>query len=183
MSPRSGPFAEGGEPVAACLRRFEDLGVVPQVERAAHAAASTSTTSFEAAVSARRTRLLGRVRDRDHVAAAIAVPAHRPDRLSELEVRVRLHDALGCEHRVELADPRDAPGRQRPGLRGEEPDRERLREAREGDVVGDVLAERLQERHLDEVDADGVPHEVGHLAAGDARRDLDDGDARRPETR
>ena len=38
------------------------------------------------------------------------------------------------------------------------------------------LAERAQ-RDLDEVDADGVLHEIGHLAAGDPRRHLDDGDA------
>ena len=73
-----------------------------------------------------------------------------------------------------------------PGCGGEEADRERLREARERDVVGHVLAERLQERDLDEVDADCVAHEVGHLAAGNPRGDLDDGDAavgRRDELR
>ncbi len=66
---------------------------------------------------------------------------------------------------------------QRPGRGGEEADRERLREARQGDVVGNVLAEREAERELDEVDADRVTNEVGHLAAGDPRRDLDDGHA------
>ena len=68
-------------------------------------------------------------------------------------------------------------GRKRAGLGGEEADREGLREARERDLVRDVLAERLPERDLDEIDADGVPHEVGHLAAGDPRGDLDDCDA------
>ena len=42
------------------------------------------------------------------------------------------------------------------------------------ELVGDVDAERLPERDLDEVDADGVAREVGHLPAGDPRRDLDD---------
>ena len=35
---------------------------------------------------------------------------------------------------------------------------------------GHRLAERLPERDLDEVDADGVPDEVGHLPAGNPRR-------------
>ena len=35
----------------------------------------------------------------------------------------------------------------------------------------------MPQLHLDEVDADRVPDEVGHLAAGDPRRALDD-DAR-----
>ena len=65
-------------------------------------------------------------------------------------------------------------GRQRARLRGQEADRERLRERGGRELVGNRLAEREAERHLDEVDADGVAHEVGHLPAGDARRDLDD---------
>ena len=60
-----------------------------------------------------------------------------------------------------------------PGCRGEEADRERLLEVRQRELVGDRLAERLPQRDLDEVDADGVPDEVGHLAAGNPRRDLD----------
>ena len=44
-------------------------------------------------------------------------------------------------------------------------------------LVRDLLPERLAERDLDEVDADRVAHEIRHLAAGDARRDLDDHDA------
>ena len=44
-------------------------------------------------------------------------------------------------------------------------------------LVGNVLAERLPQRDVDEVDADRVAHEVGHLPAGNPRRDLDDGDA------
>ena len=42
---------------------------------------------------------------------------------------------------------------------------------------GTSLAEREAERDVDEVDADRVANEVGHLAAGDPRGDLDDGDA------
>ena len=53
------PAPERGEAVATGLSRLEDLGVVPQVERAAHAAVSTSTTSFEAALSARLTASSG----------------------------------------------------------------------------------------------------------------------------
>ena len=71
---------------------------------------------------------------------------------------------------------RDTAGRQRAGLGGQEADRERLREARPRDLVRDRLAEREPQRDLDEVDARRVPHEIGHLAAGNARRDLDDGD-------
>ena len=71
----------------------------------------------------------------------------------------------------------DAARGQRARLRGEEADRERLREAGKRELVGDLLAERLAQRDLDEVDADRVPHEVGHLPAGDARRHLDHGDA------
>ena len=50
--------------------------------------------------------LLGRVGDRDDVAAAVAVAAHGADRLADLKVGVRLDDALGGENRVELADAR-----------------------------------------------------------------------------
>ena len=42
------------------------------------------------------------------------------------------------------------------------------------ELVGHVLAERLPERDLDEVDADRMAHEVGHLPAGDPRCHLDD---------
>src|SRR5918911_640032 len=48
--------------------------------------------------------LLVRVRDRDDVAAAVAVPPDRTDRLPELEVRLRLHDAFGGEDRLECSD-------------------------------------------------------------------------------
>ena len=77
----------------------------------------------------------------------------------------------------------DAARGQRARLRGEEPDCERLREPGERDVVGDGLAERLPQRDLDEVDADRVAHEVGHLSARDARRDLDDRRRGRPARR
>ena len=42
---------------------------------------------------------------------------------------------------------------------------------------GRRLAEGEAQRELDEVDADGVADEVGHLAAGDPRGNLDDRDA------
>ena len=45
------------------------------------------------------------------------------------------------------------------------------------ELVGQLLAERHAQLHLDQVDADRVPHEVGHLPAGDARGALDDDDA------
>ncbi len=45
-----------------------------------------------------------------------------------------------------------------------------------GELVLDVLAEGLAKRDLDEVDADRMADEVGHLAAGDACGDLDDHD-------
>ena len=50
-------------------------------------------------------------------------------------------------------------------------------EPRLGDAVGSRLAEREAERELHEIDADGVANEVGHLAAGDSRGNLDDRDA------
>ena len=71
----------------------------------------------------------------------------------------------------------DAARRQRARLRRQEADRERLLEARQRELVGHGLAERLPERHLDEVDADRVADEVGHLAARDPRRHLDHRDA------
>ena len=79
--------------------------------------------------------------------------------------------------RVEARRSRNASRWERAGLGGEEADRERLRKARQRDVVGHILAERLQECDLDQVDADSVPHEIGHLAAGDPRGDLDYGDS------
>ena len=44
-------------------------------------------------------------------------------------------------------------------------------------VVGHVLGECLQQCDLDEIHADCVAHEIGHLAAGNPSSDLDDGDA------
>ncbi len=57
--PALGTAAERREAVAAGLPGLEDLGVVLEVERAAHAATSTSTTSFVAAFSARRSASSG----------------------------------------------------------------------------------------------------------------------------
>ena len=84
--------------------------------RIAHAAASTSTSSRVAAASARLESLLGRVGDGDDVAAAVAVATDGTDRLADLQVRVRLNDALGREHGIEAADARDAARRQRARL-------------------------------------------------------------------
>src|SRR5207247_422959 len=53
-----------------------------------------------------------------------------------------------------------------------EPDRERLGETGEGDIVRHRLAERLADGDLDQVDPDGVLHEIGHLTAGDPSRDF-----------
>ena len=168
-------LAEAREAVAAGLRRLEELAVVVEVEGARHAA--TSTSSRAAAASARRSASSGVVCDRDDVAAAVAVAAYGADRLADLEVRLRLDDASRCEDGVEVADADTRPVGSGPGDGGEEADRERLGEAGQRELVGDVLAERLANRDLDEVDADGVAHEVRHLAACDARRDLDHGDA------
>ena len=143
----------------------------------------TSTSSRAAAASARLTASRGIVCDRDDVAAAIAVAAYRADRLADLEVRLGLDDTVGCQDGAEVADPHDASGGQRAGRRREEPDRERLREPRERELVGNVLAESLANRDLDHVDADRVAHEIGHLTAGDARGDLDDGARVRPGRR
>ena len=79
--------------------------------------------------------------------------------------------------------PTTRPDRERPGLGGEEADRERLLEPRQRELVRDGLAERLPERDLDEIDADGVPDEIRHLAARNPRRHLDDGRPRRPALR
>ena len=171
---RLGAVTETGEPVAAGLRGFEQLPVVIELERARHAA--TSTSSRAAAASARRTASSGIVRDRDDVAAAIAIPAHRADRLADLQVRLGLDDPVRGEDRPEIADPHDATGGQRAGRGRQEPDRERLRELRERELVGNVFAESLANRDLDHVDADRMAHEVGHLTAGDPGGDLDDGD-------
>ena len=162
------------EAVAARLRRLDELPVVREVERAAHASTSTVEQPRRRLCAVERRHV--RVGDRDHVAAPVAVEPNRADRLADLEVGVGLDDALGREHGLEAADARHATGRQRPGLGGEEADRERLLEARPGDLVGDRLAEREPKRHVDEVDARRMPHEVGHLAARDPGRDLDDGD-------
>jgi len=35
------------------------------------------------------------------------------------------------------------------------------------ELVGQLLAERHPDLHVDEIHADGEPHEVGHLPAGD----------------
>ena len=118
-------------------------------------------------------RLDRRVR-RDHVAAAVAVEPDRSDRLADLEVRVGLDDALGREHGLERPDRDDLPRRQRPGAGGQEADCERLLEARQHEVVVRLVPERLPQRNLDEVDADCVADEVGHLSARDPGRDLDD---------
>ena len=45
---------------------------------------------------------------------------------------------------------------------------------RQHELVRDLFPERLAQRDLDEVDADGMPNEVGHLTARNARCDLDD---------
>ena len=66
------------------------------------------------------------------------------------------------------------PGRQRSRLRRQEADRERLREPGVHELVGQLLAERHAQLHLDQVDAGRPADEVGHLPARDPRRALDD---------
>src|SRR5262249_18512826 len=122
-------------------------------------------------------RLEVRLGDRDHVAAAVAVEPDRPDRLADPEGRPGLADAGGGEDLLERADPPDAARRQRPGVGGQEADREWLLEPRHDELVPQLLPEREAELDLDEVDADRVPDEVGHLAAGDPSRTLDHRDA------
>ena len=172
--PSAGSAVEVREAVAARLRRRDDLAVVRQVEGAAHDSDLDGEQPRRSLGSVERRHVgVGR---RDHVAAPVAVEPHRPDRLADLEVGVGLDDALGREDGLEAADPRHPAGRQRAGLGGEEPDRERLLEARPRDLVGHRLAEREPQRDVDEVDAGRVTHEVGHLASRDPGRDLDDGD-------
>ena len=119
-------------------------------------------------------RLEVRVRGRDHIAAAVAVHAHGPDRLADLQIDVCLDDAGEREHLVERADPLHPPGGERSRLGREEANRERLLELRQHELVGKLVAERHSDLHLDQIDAGRDAHEVGHLAAGDARGTLDD---------
>ena len=115
--------------------------------------------------------------DRDDVAAAVAVTAHGTDRLADLEVRVRLDDALGREHGVEAPMRVTRPVGSGPGSAVKKRIASGCVKRGSATSSGHVLAERLPERDLDEVDAHGMADEVGHLASGDARGDLDDGDA------
>jgi hypothetical protein len=116
---------------------------------------------------------VGGLRDGYHVAAAIPVSPDGADGLTELQVRLGLHDPFHGKNGVETADAGDAACWQRPRLSGEEADRKRLRELRQRELVGNVLAQSLQDRDVHHVDADRMPHEVGHLASGDTSRDLD----------
>ena len=52
----------------------------------------------------------------DHVAPTVAVPADWSDRLTDLEVRVRLHDALRRKNGVEASDPEYVAGGQWAGV-------------------------------------------------------------------
>ena len=122
---RPAPAAvEAGEAVAAALRRGEQLAVVGEVE-AAH------VTRPRRRAARRRLgaleRLEVRVADRDHVAAAVAVEPHRPDRLAHLRYVSACTTPGKREHLLERADARHLARRQRPGLGGQEADRERLR--------------------------------------------------------
>ena len=97
-----GRALEEREPVAAGLRRVE------RARRSGRGRTRSSRTRPPPPGAARRPRRVERfdrvVRGGDHVAAPVAVEPHGADRLTDLEVRVRLHDALGGEHRVERAD-------------------------------------------------------------------------------
>ena len=68
-----------------------------------------------------------------------------------------------------------AAGRERARVCGEEADRDRLRETRQRDLVGHVLAERDPKRHVDEVDADRVADELRELRGRRARCRSDHG--------
>ena len=110
--PRGGASLEVREAVAARLRRRDDLAVVREVERAAHGADLDREQPRRRLGPVERGHV--RVGDRDHVAAPVAVEADRPDRLADLEVRVRLHDALGRRARARgVPIARHATGRQR----------------------------------------------------------------------
>src|SRR5262249_21460548 len=117
---------------------------------------------------------VARVRTGDHVAAAAAAEPTGPYRLTHLEIRICLDDPLARENRIERADAGHTARRERPRLRSQEADRERLREARQRDLVRHLLTERLSQRDLDQIDAHGVTHEVRHLPATDPSSNLDD---------
>ena len=166
---------ERREPITAFLRRLEDLAVVLEAERAAHGA--TSTSSLPAGAPAQWPLARG-VRDGDHVATPVAVtPVRGGSSRRPGGTCPPAHAALRGEHRPEAADAHDLAGRQRPRLCREEADRERLLESGERDLVQHLVAERLAQRDLDEIDSDGVPDEVGHLPSGNARGDLHHRDA------
>ena len=63
-----------------------------------------------------------------------------------------LDDAGRGEDTLEARGRADEPGRKRPRLGGEEPDRDGLPEPRHAALVGDLVAEGEVERHVDEVD-------------------------------
>ena len=94
------------EAVAAGLRGCDDLAVVREVE--ARSSSPPTSTVEQPRPPPRRGRAPPTFvsADRDHVAAPVAVEPHGPDRLADLQVRVRLDDALGRQHGLEAADPR-----------------------------------------------------------------------------
>ena len=164
---------EEGEPVAAGLRRLEQLPVVVEVERAGLHPRSPRTGAAPPPPRARApARSSGRSRSRSRGGRRRGAPAgsSRPPAGRRRPGRPRER----CRTRSSPLDLRDLADRQRPRLGGEEADRRRARVARHDELVGHLLAERLPERDLDEVDAERVEGEVGHLPARDARRDLDD---------
>ena len=171
---------EEREAVAARPRRLEQLAVVVEVE--AQSAASSPTPSrprpraaraacLGALAAPRRTCPRSRSRSRaGRRRAARAGSSRRPARYVSAWTT-----PAAREHRVERAD-RDAPCPSAAARAAAV--RKRIASgcvnARQHELVRHLLAERLPQRDLDEVDADRVADEVGHLAAGDPRRDLDD---------
>ena len=97
---------EGARSGSRRLRRLEQLSVVLEVEGAGHSV-STSTSSQPRGRLGSGERLDRRLGDGDHVAAAVSVEPHGTDRLTHLQVRVGLHDAVGGEHGIEAADADD----------------------------------------------------------------------------
>ena len=130
-----------------------------------------------AAASARSSACDVRVGDGDHVAAAVAVEPHGPDRLTDLEVRVRLDHALGGEHAARAPDRvtlpvGSGPGRRRSGSGSRAAAGSAAAPSSSGTSSPSAWRSAISTRSTPTRMAD----EVGHLAAGDPGRHLDDGD-------
>jgi UDP-glucose 4-epimerase len=106
------------------------------------------------------------------VVGGVEVLDQRPRR----QRRLRLDEAVRREHGAERADANDPAGGQGARVGGEEPDRDRLREAGHRDLVRHRLAEREAEGNVEEVDPDGMADERGERRPRHSRCRADDRD-------